>query len=60
MTILMRPIFVPIGEVKTQGKPLPVIVSTEWHRTIEQLVQAVNDLQTENAALTARIEALEP
>lgn len=45
MTILMRPIFVPIGEVKTQGKPLPVIVSTEWHRTIEQLVQAVNGQQ---------------
>lgn len=45
MTILMRPIFVPLGEAKTGGKPLPVIVSTEWHRTIEQLVQAVNGQQ---------------
>lgn len=60
MTILMRPIIVPIGEVRWPGKPVPVVISTEWHRTIEQLVQAVNDLQTENAALTARIAALEP
>lgn len=59
MTILMRPSFVPIATVTTNGKGVPVMVTPEWHRTIEQLVQAVNELQTENAALLARIEALE-
>ena len=54
MTIVMRPPFVPIGKLGNQ----PVIVSPEWHRTIEQLVQAVNALQQENEQLKAQIAAL--
>ena len=58
--VIIQPAFVPIANWNgPNGKPVPVYVTQEWRRPLEQLAQLVNTQAETIAALTARIEALE-
>lgn len=39
------------------GKPIPLYITSEWRKPLEQLAQAVNALQTKVDAQQARLTA---
>jgi hypothetical protein len=66
--IIIQPQFVALGTWRmADGKQVPVTITTEWRRPLEQLAQFVNRLGTsisgdsvaDIAALAADVEALE-
>jgi hypothetical protein len=58
--IIIQPQFVALGTWRLDnGKQVPVTITTEWRRPLEQLAQAQNATDEAIAALTARVAALE-
>jgi hypothetical protein len=58
--IIIQPQFVALGTWRmADGKQVPVTITTEWRRPLEQLAQAQNTLDEALTALAARVTALE-
>jgi hypothetical protein len=57
MTVKIQKEFVPIATVQLPGGSVPVYVTKEWRRPLEELAKLVNEQQATIAALQARLTA---
>ena len=60
MTVRIQQRQAPIAEFLVNGRPVPVYVTEEWRRPLEEMARMVNLYETQIAALKARVTALEP
>lgn len=54
--IIIQPSFVPIGTADAGGRAVPVLVTNEWRRPLEQMAKLVNEQQATIEALQKRLD----